>query len=271
MTPLLARIAFAARSLRARWRLPRRAAPPVPQIRAALLAAAKGTLVGEDRDWSERIEAMREALLADEREIVVMDYGAGSSGANLTEDEMARGARKQRTIAQACAVSKPRRWALLLFHLARHLRPNVCIELGTCVGMSAAYQAAALQLNGRGRLITLEGAPELADLASSNLQQLGLSNARVVTGRFQDTLAGVLAEEAPVDMVFIDGHHDEEATLRYFQQVRPHLSTPGALVIFDDINWSSGMRRAWDAVAGDAGVQHALSLGTVGLCVVGEV
>jgi predicted O-methyltransferase YrrM len=43
-----------------------------------------------------------------------------------------------------------------------------------------------------------------------------------------------------LDFAFIDGHHDERATVAYFQQMKPSLS-PGAVVLFYDIKWSSGM------------------------------
>lgn len=248
-------------------RLPRRGPPPVAAVRRALRAGALGSLSAGDRRWIEEIESLRVRLLGDVRELTVMDFGAGSGDAELTEAQMAKGRQKTLTVAEACAVSKPRRWALLLFHLVRSLRPRVCIEMGTCVGISAAYQAAALRLNGSGRLITLEGARPLAELAAGNLEELGLRQARVVPGRFQDTLGEVLRENAPVDFVFVDGHHDEHATLGYFGQVVPHIAD-GAVVVFDDIGWSAGMARAWSSIASDPRVGHALDLGAVGLCII---
>ena len=65
--------------------------------------------------------------------------------------------------------------------------------MGTAVGISAAYQAAALALNGRGTFTTLEGAEPLADIARDNLRRLGLGMVEVVVGRFEDTLDAVLA------------------------------------------------------------------------------
>lgn len=138
--------------------------------------------------------------------------------------------------------------------------------MGTCVGISAAYQATALRLNGGGRLFTLEGASPLARIATRTLSELGLDQVTVVQGRFQDTLETVLRENAPVDVVFVDGHHDEQATLRHFEQVRPHLSA-GALLVFDDIRWSGGMARAWRAVAESPDTALAVDLGSLGLCV----
>jgi predicted O-methyltransferase YrrM len=137
--------------------------------------------------------------------------------------------------------------------------------MGTCVGISAAYQAAALELNGAGKLLTLEGAPAVAALARQNLSQLGLQHrAEVREGRFQDVLAEAAHVRAPLDLVFVDGHHDGDATLAYFKQLQPHLS-PGGVIVFDDIAWSPGMRRAWERIAGDEIVSLAADLGEVGL------
>ena len=67
-----------------------------------------------------------------------------------------------------------------------------------------------MALAGDGALVTLEGADSLAAIARRNLERLGRSNVRVVIGRFEDTLAGVLRELGTLDYAFIDGHHDEK-------------------------------------------------------------
>lgn len=161
--------------------------------------------------------------------------------------------------------SKSAFWCSLLFKLIRTLRPTSCIEMGTAVGVSAAYQAAALTLNGHGTLLTLEGATSLADIAKKNFQQLGLDTVAVVVGPFQDTLPTILQGSHPVDYVFVDGHHDEQATLAYFEQLLPFLAD-NACLVFDDIAWSEGMKRAWNSIASDRRVGIAVDLGAVGLC-----
>jgi hypothetical protein len=119
---------------------------------------------------------------------------------------------------------------------------------------------------GGGRFTTIEGDPEQAKIAASNLAGLGLE-VSVVAGRFQDVLADVLAELAPVDYVFLDGHHERNATIAYFEQILPALEE-GAIVVFDDISWSEGMRDAWSVVSGHPRVAVAVDLVEVGVCVV---
>jgi predicted O-methyltransferase YrrM len=139
--------------------------------------------------------------------------------------------------------------------------------MGTAVGISAAYQAAALRLNGGGRFATLEGAPTLAEIARANLGELGLDTVDVVVGRFGATLPSVLAARRPLDYVFVDGHHDGEATVAYFEQLLPHLA-PRAYLVFDDVAWSDGMRRAWERIALDPRVSMVVDLGAIGVAVV---
>jgi predicted O-methyltransferase YrrM len=137
------------------------------------------------------------------------------------------------------------------------------------LGISGAYQASAQKLNQKGDIVTLEGAESLASLARKNFHSLGLDNARVVTGRFQDTLDRVLIEYEPIDYAFIDGHHDEEATITYFQQILPHISEK-SILIFDNISWSKGMRRAWKKIQEHEKVKISLDMRTWGICVLDE-
>ena len=201
-----------------------------------------------------RIEAERRALEKVDREVEFADYGAGTSRDNRSADEMARGLVSQRRIGDICRIaSKPPRAARLLFALIREIRPDVCLELGTCLGISTAYQAAALELNGRGFLYSVEGAAPLADEARALLERLGLSHrVEIRTGRFADVLPDLLASHE-YGFAFVDGHHDEQATLGYFAQIRPSMQAHGAM-LFDDITWSDGMRRAWASIRADGAV-----------------
>jgi len=56
-------------------------------------------------------------------------------------------------------------------------------------------------------------------------------------------LPQVLRESAPFGFIFIDGHHEEQATLNYFEEIIPYAGQ-NAIFLFDDIYWSIGMNRA---------------------------
>jgi predicted O-methyltransferase YrrM len=244
----LERLAY--RALLTRAELARMLRAPSPRLRQ-LAHAAQATLDHE-------IEAA-EAQQIDAIEALRRELSTSTLPADATY-----------SIGELCrAASKSPLWTLLLFEIVRACRPTRCLELGTCLGISAAYQAAALQLNGRGLLVSLEGSEPRARLARQNLRKLGLDDATVVTGRFQDLLPEVLEEHAPFDYVFIDGHHQEDATLSYFDRIAPCLS-PGAIVVLDDIGWSAGMQRAWQAVRTRDGVAASIDLFLVGICVIGD-
>ena len=65
---------------------------------------------------------------------------------------------------------------MLLFNLVRGTRPATALELGSCLGLSAAYQAMAMQLNKCGRFVTLEGSPGFARIAAQTIATLELDN-----------------------------------------------------------------------------------------------
>lgn len=234
----------------------------------ALDGVWKDSYSQEEHRWIERLEELRNNLCSSPTEISIRLYSVGRTSPKLTAEERDHGRVVVRTIGETCRIaSVPYKWSLLLFKLIREFRPSVCVELGTCLGISAAYQAAALEMNRWGRLVTLEGADCLASLAMRNFDHLGLGRHSTVVGRFQDTLEGVLRENAPIDFVFIDGHHEEHPTVAYFRQFAPHLSD-GAVLVFDDIHWSPGMDRAWRRIRTDGNIKLALDAYRVGICIV---
>lgn len=224
----------------------------------------------EERRWIKHIEQRRAVLRRSSRAIVRRDFGAGRPGAILTQAEMTEGVDVPDTVGHVCQlVSKSPFWCSVLFSLVRAVRPLSAVEMGTALGISAGYQAAALKLNGRGYLVSIEGDRGLAEIAASNLRELCLVNTEIVVGRFQDALPRVLDAQRPIDYVFIDGHHDEQATLGYFELIQSSLA-PNAMVVFDDIGWSEGMVRAWKRLSTDSRFLLSVDLGAMGICILGR-
>src|SRR5262249_49619071 len=170
-----------------------------------------------------------------------IDYGAGYPSSPYNEDQQRSGVVATISVSELASFSQDAVWAEVLYHLTRVLRPQKVLEMGTCVGISGSYIAAALQFNNQGRLWTIEGSPATATLAQQTFQMLGLSD-RVTSlvGPFYKVLAPCLKEQKSFDLIFVDGHHDGKATVGYFRQLKRHLS-PNANIVFDDIGWSAGM------------------------------
>lgn len=241
------------------------AGPMTAPLARALRAAIQKDLSDSEKAWIDRIEALRARLERSRETVEVVDFGAGQPDDVRTADEMRQGTLARSAVGDICrTASRSPRWCLVLFELIRHLEPQRAVELGTSLGISSAYEGAAMALNGHGRMITLEGAPALAERARGNLAGLDLARVEVVEGRFDEVLRPALEEMAPVDYLFVDGHHDETATLAYFEAALPFLGE-GATVVFDDIDWSPGMVRAWRKIESHSEVTVALDLYKLGV------
>ena len=200
----------------------------------------------------EKIENLRCQLLADNRFLEVEDFGAGSVSGN----------KKQRSVAAiAKNAAKPAKFGQLLFRMANNYQPAVVIELGTSLGLSAAYLAMG---NPAARLITCEGATAVAAVAKQNFALLGIENIETITGNFDESLPAILHRTAGIDLVFIDGNHRAAPTLRYFEQLLQRINGHGIL-IFDDIHWSEDMEQAWQTIKSHPAVMLTIDLFFIGL------
>jgi predicted O-methyltransferase YrrM len=241
--------------------------PKIKAIGHALLEALVKDLSAEELDAIHLIEQRHSFLLKSTRDIYVIDYGAGSPVSKRTEEEMKRGIQSAERVADIAEASLPKFRAVILFKILRKLKPVSCVELGAGAGISAAYLASALNINGKGTVVTLEGSPEIANIAKETLESLGIVNATVITGPFHKTLNDVLTASNPVDFVLNDGHHDHNAVIHYFNQVVPFLSDD-AVIVLDDISWSAGMKKAWSRIEEDERVSASINLHSLGIAIV---
>lgn len=240
-----------------------------PRTAHALKEVLDCRLMPEERHFVDRIEVLRKQLNQCNDKVDFLDFGAGRPGDVRTRTDHVNGVKASATVGEvASAGSKRFTFGLLLLKLIRASQPSRCVELGTCLGISAAYQAAALELNGRGTLITLEGAEPLAQRARVNLEKLGLSKrVEVVIGRFDDTLEEV--SSPPIEFAFIDGNHEYDATLRYWNRLSS-VMPEGSVAVFDDICSYEGMVRAWAQLKRDRRFVTVIDLFAVGIGVVGS-
>ena len=208
--------------------------PLAPALARALRRMRKRDATAAE-PWILRIEGERSKLLASSEPLALRGEPEGPYDAGMN-------------VRQACLASRRREDGVALFQLVAELRPERIIELGTNVGVSSAYMAAAQHESGRGSLITLEASPGRSRTARRMHESLGFSRVDYVLGLFDRTLESALTE--PVDFAFIDGHHQYEPTLDYFDRIWRH-SREGSVFVFDDIRWSLGMERAWNRLKTD--------------------
>lgn len=199
-----------------------------------------------------KIEALRKVLLEDTRTISVTDLGAGSLLQNRQEKQIGDIARN---------AAKSPKYAQLLFRMVDYFQARYIVEIGTSLGLTTAYLASA---NSQATIITLEGCPETAKVAQQNFRRLQLDNVKMVTGNFDETLAPVLLSLPRADLVFIDGNHRKEPTLRYFLQCLAKIHNE-AVIIFDDIHWTKEMESAWEEIKDHPSTTLTIDLFFIGL------
>jgi predicted O-methyltransferase YrrM len=245
-------------------RLPRVVARRDPMSRAldqALRGAALNRLSADEREWVDSIEARRSEL-AEDASMVRPDFEPAPEREREVFHEGGEPAPIW-GIAELFSVSGL--WGEFLLRLVRELSPRSCVELGTALGLSTAYQAAALELNGTGTLTTFEGAKAWAAVAEEGLSGLGLSaRTSIEVGAIEETLPMALERIGPVDYAYLDADHTEEATVKHFDAILPHMAS-GGVAVLDDIAFSRGMSRAWHTIRRRDRVSAGIALGRMGI------
>jgi len=93
--------------------------------------------------------------------------------------------------------------AARLVELARQVKPDVCIEVGTAIGYSGLWIADTLRSLGQGRLITFELDPARAAEAAKNFQRAGVLS--LITQYVGDARELIKEVKGPLDLLFLDG------------------------------------------------------------------
>lgn len=221
------------------------------QLATAIQMGLQKDFSEDQMDWIDRITDARTMAIADARLITLPN-----------EEIMEVGKRfKQTAVSQL--------YGRLLYAIILMFKPKNALELGTGMGSSTMYQCAGLEANQSGKMTTIELHEPTSSFAEKNMSKLGVTRASFRVGSFQDLLVDILVELGSVDYVFIDGHHQEGPTVSYFHKVLSHL-TSTAIIIFDDISWSDGMKRAWETIQDDARVKVAVDLERMGVCIISD-
>lgn len=202
------------------------------------------------------IERQRERLLACEDTVEVVDYGSAGSpeGKHFTRcvADIARNQLEGPAVGQ------------LLFRLVNFMgqqekRPLQIIELGTSLGITTAYLAAA---DSRNSVLTLEGSENILRLAQGVWRNLKRENIEWKQGNIDRTLY-IYAREK-LDVAYVDANHTYDATMRYVDFLLPRMNEKGIIAI-DDIHYSEQMEQAWETLKQDPRVTTSMDLYHLGL------
>jgi len=216
--------------------------------------------------YLDKIEKARKHFKKSNYELGYYVPTSNNTNVNSSETQDQPIMRRVRDVVKASA---PLSKCLLLFRLIREYCPTIVLELGTNIGISAAFQASALKLNGNGNLITLEGNQHKAEVAKKMITELKLDNTEVIIGKFQDTLEECLKNIPQIDFAYVDGDHHELPTLNYSNLIKQHKA-PETIIVFDDIDWSEGMIRAWNTLKKDDAFKIIFAFKDFAVCYIND-
>jgi predicted O-methyltransferase YrrM len=194
------------------------------------------------------LEQRRNSLISSTQQMVYKDMGA--SGRQV--------ARTVGSIAASAAITH--KHGLALYRLVQYLQPQIMLELGTNLGLGTSYLALA---NRAAQVHTIEGIAGILAIAQDTFKELGIENVHAHQGDFDDVLGSLLPELKRIDLLFIDGNHRRDSTIRYFEKCLPYLHDQSVVVV-DDIYWSEEMTEAWEYIKSHASVTLTLDIYRMG-------
>ncbi len=193
----------------------------------------------------------RKALRHHTGEISIKDYGAGSK---VSKD------RKRSVKDIAASATSSVHFSGLLRRISAHFKPKHIVELGTSFGLNTMYLSSSKIAD----VTTFEGCPDTCKLAKQHFERYGYQHIRLVEGNINTTFPTYIEDCKPLDLVYIDANHQYEPTIRYFHLclLKSHENT---ILIFDDIHWSAGMKKAWEEIIAHPSVTLSLDLYDAGI------
>ena len=185
----------------------------------------------ENKKAYRQIADYRKELFKNKETIKVEDFKKGSRVFKSNERQIS-------AIAKNTGISWKR--SKLLYRLCAYLNSNHSIELGTSVGLATA----SLASYSKNKVLSLEACPNTAAIAKKYLQKHAFKNVQIEVQKFEEMLPKI---QQKYDLVYMDGNHTYDATLKNFELLLP-LTHNNSIFIFDDIYWSPDMQKAWKEI-----------------------
>lgn len=176
---------------------------------------------GEVRKYSAKLKISEDI-------INFQDFGAGSKKFKTNK-------RKVKDVAKTSGT--PLKYTAVLMNICAFFEDCRVLELGTSLGIGTL----SLSLNSKS-VDTIEGDKETYNYTKNQLQDY--SNIKFVHSLFDEHITQI---NSLYDVIFIDGNHSKIPTITYCKELIKNTKD-GSYIIFDDINWSSGMQEAWNEI-----------------------
>jgi len=198
------------------------------------------------KDHLRKLKLSRDPVLKSNDIIEMTDKGEGSQHFQTSKRQV-----------KAIAKNAGMRWhqSQLMNKIIAYFNIKNTLELGTSVGLGSLSMAVNQPQN---QVDTIEACPNTSAFAKQCFNNLELNQIKIYNTNFQSFI-NQLPEEKTYNLIYLDGHHQKDATLNYFYKLKKHLHKD-SLVIFDDIYWSKGMQEAWQSICKDEDVKVSIDL-----------
>lgn len=181
------------------------------------------------------LKYLRKQLLYNHQQLESSSFGAGSKVST----------------SKTRKVSSLVRWSSatvkkgeLLARIAHFIKAETILELGTCMGLATLYLALA---DKRSEVLTIEGCESYMAKAKEHFTMLNADNIKGFCGSFEDVLPRILETTDRLDLIYLDGNHQEKPTINYFNEVLTKCHD-NSVIVLDDIYWSKEMTNAWNNI-----------------------
>lgn len=209
----------------------------------------------DDRSKFNQCEDYRKRLLASNQTITYEVFNSDKTA--LVKDVCRKAASSQS-------------WCRLVYNIVKQTSAKNIFEIGTNLGISGSYILQALRSNRNAYFNTLEGVPALCAISQKQFSNLDPNeNFKIWEGLYENTFDKAYGSIDTVDLAFIDGNHQYAPTIEYYQKLKSKAAGK-SLFIFDDINWSDGMKKAWKEIKSDQAINFSIDLFEIGIVVFDE-
>jgi predicted O-methyltransferase YrrM len=143
-----------------------------------------------------------------------------------------------------------------LYSIVRDAQPVVAVETGFSGGLSAMHILAAMDVNEKGTLYSVE--------CFTN-QAIFHPRLKFIRGMSQDQMLKIYLKSGPWDLFLHDSDHEVGCTTFEYELAWAFLR-PGGVMLTDDYEWGNPIHYAWKKFLDRHGVGDVTTIGSAQYC-----